>query len=273
MTPPGVHAFTPAASRSGKWIAVATRRTSIRQIEIFDLQEKKFRPLTALINPSFHHYSPFVSPTSNKIGYHRCRGNDQGAQTVGPRVEFVKSPLASVSLLRIRGSFPVISPDGSLVAYVDRCKSTQCLAVMNLDGSKKRILFPGNLFGTAWDPTGKGVVYVAHGKGFASVESSVRIVAILNADTANEASARHKYLTKAGTANNAFPSPSPDGKYVVFRSGRDGHKNLYIMDAVDGEEKYLRRLTKGAWTDTMPSWSPDNEWIVFTSNRLHPTGT
>ncbi|KAG0586622.1 hypothetical protein KC19_2G104400 [Ceratodon purpureus] len=272
VTPPGVHAFTPAASRSGKWISVATRRTSIRHIELFDLQEQKFLPLTALINPNIHHYSPFVSPTSNRIGYHRCRGTEQSAQSVEPRVEFVKSPLASVSLVRIRGSFGVISPDGSLIAYVDSCKSTECLAVMNLDGSNKRILYRGNLFGTAWDPTGKGVVYVAHGPGFASVESTVRIVAIQKADTADEANVKYKHLTKEGTANNAFPSPSPDGKYVVFRSGRDGHKNLYIMDSVDGEEKYLRRLTEGAWIDTMPSWSPDNEWIAFSSNRLHPTG-
>lgn len=272
VTLPGVHAFTPAASRSGKWIAVATRRASIRHVEIFDLQKQEFLPLTALINPNVHHYSPFVSPTSDRIGYHRCRGTEEGAQNVEPRVENVNSPLAGVSLVRIRGSFAVISPDGSLIAYVESCNNTDCLAVMNLDGSRKRILYRGNLFGTAWDPTGKGVVYLAHGPGFASVDATVHIVAILNADTADEANVKYKYLTKEGTANNAFPSPSPDGKYVVFRSGRDGHNNLYIMDAVNGEEKYLRRLTEGAWTDTMASWSPDNEWIVFSSNRLHPTG-
>lgn len=44
------------------------------------------------------------------------------------------------------------------------------------------------------------------------------------------------------------------------------------MDAADGEEKYLRRLTEGPWIDTMPNWAPDNEWIVFSSNRLHSTG-
>lgn len=194
-----------------------------------------------------------------------------------PRVEYVKSPLAGVSLVRIRGSFGVISPDGSLVAYVDSCKNTECLAVMKLDGSGRRVAYKGQLFGTNWDPTGKGTVYVGEGKGFSSVETSVRIVAISNADTADieadEASSSSKYLTKKGTGNNAFPSPSPDGKYVVFRSGRSGHNNLYIMDAVDGEEKYLRQLTEGPWTDTMPHWSPDNEWIAFSSNRLHPTGT
>jgi len=276
ITPPGVHAFTPAASTTGKWIAVATRRASIRHIEIFDLQEKKFIPVTARINPTTHHYSPFVSPSSNKIGYHRCRGLDEDAQNLEPRVEYVKSPLAGVSLVRIRGSFGVISPDGSLVAYIESCKNTECLSVMKLDGSGRRVAYKGLLFGTAWDPTGKGTVYVGEGIGFQSVDTSVRIVAVSNADTADvEAdapSSSSKYLTKEGTGNNAFPSVSPDGKYVVFRSGRSGHNNLYIMDAAEGEEKYLRRLTEGAWTDTMPNWSPTGEWIAFSSNRVHPTG-
>jgi Tol biopolymer transport system component len=42
-----------------------------------------------------------------------------------------------------------------------------------------------------------------------------------------------KKLTVGGQ-NNTFPYPSPDGKWLVFRSGRSGHKNLYIMDAEDG---------------------------------------
>jgi Tol biopolymer transport system component len=107
-------------------------------------------------------------------------------------------------------------------------------------------------------------------------DAQVSIIAVQNADTADldadETSSSFTYLTKEGTKNNAFPAASPDGKYVVFRSSRSGYKNLYIMDAVHGEEKYLRRLTEGPWGDTMPAWSPDNEWIAFASNRVHPTG-
>jgi hypothetical protein len=42
VTPPGVHAFSPAASSMGNWIVVATWQASTQHVEIFDLQTKKF---------------------------------------------------------------------------------------------------------------------------------------------------------------------------------------------------------------------------------------
>ena len=71
----------------------------------------------------------------------------------------------------------------------------------------------------------------------------------------------------------------------MFRSGRTGWKNLYIMGSEAGEEGGLERLTAGEWTDTMCNWSPDGDWIAFASDRhspgrgsfelylIHPNGT
>ncbi|KAL3675665.1 hypothetical protein R1sor_025613 [Riccia sorocarpa] len=158
VTPPGVHAFTPSASKAGDWIAVATRRpeSDYRHIEI----------------------------------YGSCRGQPLPDPGV-PLLEPLRSPVPGLVLL----------------AWVSLRRWTE-----------------------------------------------VHVVSISNVD--GERDFESKQLTKKGTGNNAFPSPSPDGKYVVFRSGRSGHKNLYIMDAVDGEEKELKQLTDGAWTDTMANWSP-----------------
>ncbi|CAK9277895.1 unnamed protein product [Sphagnum jensenii] len=281
VTPPGLHAFTPAASRTGNWIALATRRpeSEYRHVEIFDLGTKTFFKLSEMINPTVHHYNPFVSSDSSQVGYHRCRGNSVDAMNstaaLIPRVEYIRSTEPHLSLIRVDGAFPSFSPDGSMITYIPGVHDLDGgVYVMNLDGTGNRRVFSGQVFATVWNSARKDVVYAAYGPSFASEDSTVHIAAIYNADVADlgpdEQSSNWKTLTANGTGNNAFPAPSPDGNYLVFRSGRSGHKNLYIMDAVHGEEKYLQRLTDGPWTDTMPSWSHDNRWIAFASDRDYP---
>ncbi|KAL6492906.1 hypothetical protein OROGR_032665 [Orobanche gracilis] len=265
VTPPRLHAFTPAASIVNKsFIALATRRpgSEFRHIELYNLVSKKFIEVTRTVLPNAHHYNPFISPDSSWIGYHKCRGANNDPKGSNDLVlENVRSPLANVSLFRVDGSFPSYSPDGGRVAYV----KFPGLYVMNSDGSGVRNVLNRTAFSTAWDWKRKGVVYTSVGPTFASESTKVDIISI-NVD---DKDLSYKNLTLGGE-NNAFPSPSPDGKWVVFRSGRTGHKNLYIMDALNGEPDGLYTLTEGPWTDTMCNWSPDGEWIAFASDRENP---
>ncbi|EYU32510.1 hypothetical protein MIMGU_mgv1a026619mg [Erythranthe guttata] len=264
VTPPGLHAFTPAASNANKsFIAVATRRpdSDFRHVELYDVDSKNFVELTRPIAPNTHHFNPFMSPDSNLIGYHKCRGGGGGGESNDLLLEKVRSPLPNVSLFRVDGSFPSYSPDGERIAYV----KFPGLYVMNSNGSDIRVVSTRTAFSTAWDWKRKGVVYTSVGPTFASESTKVDIVSI-NVD---DEDLSHKKLTLGGE-NNAFPSPSPDGKRVVFRSGRTGHKNLYIMDALNGEKDGLYQLTEGPWSDTMPNWSPNGEWIAFASDRENP---
>ncbi|GKU87746.1 hypothetical protein SLEP1_g2090 [Rubroshorea leprosula] len=265
VTPPGLHAFTPATSPgNNKFIAVATRRpgSSYRHIELFDLVKNEFVELTRLVSPTTHHLNPFISPDSTRVGYHKCDGNGNGRKSPQLLLENVRSPVPNLSLFRVDGSFPSFSPDGDRIAFVD----FPGVYVVNRDGSNRRQVFPSSAFSTAWDPVRKGIVYTSAGPDFASEKTEVDIISI-NVDDADQVG--FKKLTTDGQ-NNAFPSPSPDGKWIVFRSGRSGHKNLYIMDTVEGETSGLRRLTEGQWTDTMCSWSPDGDWIAFASDRDNP---
>ncbi|XP_057446755.1 uncharacterized protein LOC130738672 [Lotus japonicus] len=276
VTPPGLHAFTPATSPGNhEFIAVATRRpgSSFRHIELFNLVNKEFRELTRFVSPRSHHLNPFISPDSSRVGYHKCRGESSNKS---PQflLENVQSPVPGLTLFRFTGSFPVFSPSGDQIAYVEM----PGVYVVNRDGSNLRKVSDAMAFSTAWDRVRPGVIYTAIGETFAPESAGVDIVSIdVDRNTI-------KKLTVDGM-NNAFPSPSPDGKWIVFRSGRTGHKNLYMMDAVGGEIKGLRRLTEGPWTDTMCNWSPDGEWIAFASDRhdpgsgsfelylIHPNGT
>ena len=71
-------------------------------------------------------------------------------------------------------------------------------------------------------------------------------------------------LTGGNAGNNGFPYFSTDGRQIVFRSGRDGNHEIYLMNA-DGSN--VRRLTNNEATDTMPSFSPDGKQIAFVSTR------
>ncbi|KAK8959558.1 hypothetical protein KSP40_PGU021706 [Platanthera guangdongensis] len=270
ITPPGFHAFTPAVSPAApELIAVATRRSSsqYRHIELIDLAggRNAYIEVTRVNVPNAHHFNPFFSPDAGRVGYHRCRGGRNG-RTPPLILESIKSlSPETISLFRIDGSFPSFSPDGHQIAYVN----LPGVYVINSDGSNPREVSTSNSFSTAWDWKRKGVIYTSQGPQFAHESTEVDIVSITLNEDDDTAKPLIKKLTTGGK-NNAFPSPSPDGKWVVFRSGRSGHKNLYVMDAVEGERAGIYRLTAGPWSDTMCNWSPDGEWIAFSSDRDDP---
>lgn len=265
VTQPGLHAFTPATSSGNKKIiAVATRRpdTDFRHVELFDLDKNEFVELTRRVSPRAHHLNPFFSPDSGRVGYHKCRGDGNGKKSPKLFLQNIHSPVSDISLFRIDGSFPSVSPDNDRIAYIN----FPGLYVVNLDGSNWREVYFGNAFSTVWNPVRRGVIYTGAGPEFAPVSAEVDIISVNVEDPKKTVV---KKLTTNGK-NNAFPSPSPDGKRIVFRSGQTGFKNLYIMDAEEGEKGGLQRLTEGPWTDTMCNWSPDGEWIAFASDRHNP---
>lgn len=266
VTPPGLHAFTPATSPgNNEFIAVATRRpnSSYRHIELFDLVKNEFVELTRFVSPKTHHLNPFISPDSARVGYHKCRGGSNGEDNTHLLLENIKSPLPDISLFRIDGSFPSFSAKGDRIAFVE----FPGVYVVNSDGSNRRQVYSENAFSTVWNPVNEALVYTSAGPEFASESSEVDIISI-NVDDVDGVDAVRRLTTNG--KNNAFPSVSPDGKWIVFRSGRTGYKNLYIMDAMGGEGKGLRRLTEGSWSDTMCNWSPDGDWIAFASDRENP---
>ncbi|KAK9136587.1 hypothetical protein Sjap_007181 [Stephania japonica] len=275
ITPPGLHAFTPAAAHDGKLIAVATRRRGrdFRHIEVFNLETNSFHEVTDKVNPNLHHYNPFFSPESRFLGYHRFRGDSCPGDSTIPHLERVNSPMSGLKMLRINGDFPAISSDGNYIAYNPDLEGVN---IMRSDGSKRWMVVKGRTaFYTSWNGVEKGVIYTSIGPIFESTKATVQIARISldlsHLDGRDEVPSEVKVLTRDDTGNNAFPSCSPDGKHVVFRSGRNGHKNLYVMDAVDGElNGEIRQLTDGPWIDTMPSWSRDGEFIAFSSNRHNP---
>jgi dipeptidyl aminopeptidase/acylaminoacyl peptidase len=57
--------------------------------------------------------------------------------------------------------------------------------------------------------------------------------------------------------------PSPDGKWIMFVSDRDGWDQVYVMPAAGGD---ATEITKGKFESWRPSWSPDSTRIAFDAN-------
>jgi Tol biopolymer transport system component len=264
ITPEDIDAHTPRASADGRWLVAAVSRGGKRQIELIDLKTQR---MSALTKETTDHWSPAISADGRYVAYHKAA---TGFTT--PNVERWGAPGGTnLTLLRVAGAFPSFSPDGKRMALTGAGFAQ--LDVMNTDGTARKKLhgatFRG-LFSTSWSHKGDRIAYAVGGV-FQGAEGKVDIWTI--APDGTDA----KKITDTG--NNGFPSFSPDGKRLVFRSGRqDKAKNLYLMNA-DGI--HVTRLTKGNWTDTMCDWSPTGEWITFASNRggnfevwlIRPDGT
>lgn len=65
-------------------------------------------------------------------------------------------------------------------------------------------------------------------------------------------------LTTKG--DNYLPSPSADGRYIVFASNLDGRFNIWRMNADDNSELTQLTFSDGNY---YPSCSPDGQWVVY----------
>jgi dipeptidyl aminopeptidase/acylaminoacyl peptidase len=67
----------------------------------------------------------------------------------------------------------------------------------------------------------------------------------------------------AGTATDASPRWSPDGKQIAFISSRGGKPQIHLLPVYGGEARALTRLEQGV--GSAPAWSPDGRTIAFTA--------
>lgn len=168
-------------------------------------------------------------------------------------MRFVIAALAAaVAVAAIADSqSPVVSPDGSRIAFTSNRDGTSDLYVMAADGSRVvRLTHTADQEGApSWSTDGTALRFAVPGK-----ESS-RLYS---------AAADGSKITEIGQVPGRAILISADGKRVLYALGTWTEVKLMESD-LDGAN--ARQLTDGSSVVWTPRWSPDRKRISFTSRR------
>jgi Tol biopolymer transport system component len=284
-TPVPTSTFTPpptstATGGGGGKIAFTSEREGYAEIYIMNPNGSEQIALANGITPK---YNPAWSPDGTKIAF---AANDDNSASLYIMNADGSNPTKLIDAkdlsmnrqappdwqLGIGG--PVWSPDGKKIAFgashtIGGTLSIFDMYVIDADGSNlvtpaARAAFDG---GPAWSPDSQKIAFgsgVEWDKVGVILNSCGGIggICVMNADGTNLISIANG--TGYGGIDGA-PNWSPDSTKIAFSSGRNGDREIFVMNS-DGSNTINLTNYGAAWDDG-PIWSPDGEKIAFNSYR------
>jgi len=150
---------------------------------------------------------------------------------------------------------PAWSPDAKWIIYTSYAARNPDLIMIDVNGEKKQTLhrLPGLNTAAAWSPDMQKIALVL------SRDQNSEIY-ILRSDRELKRLTRHFNI-------DTSPTWSPDGKKIAFTSDRSGTgaPQIYIMDALKGDNSNVTRISFGSTYNDNPAWSPNGDQIAYTS--------
>ena len=213
--------------------------------------------------------SPTLAPVTGLPGTFAFRRDQGDSQKHVFLVRPDRSGLVQLTTGTGLDSAPMISPDGTRVAFERSGPGNAEIWVVNYDGTNARAITQTDQFEDwpSWSPDGtrlmfsRGTVEGDH----AIDEIVIRTVtptAQLQPPEADTVVYRHESTSTQHIV--LTPTWSPDGTHVAFSSDLDGARQLYTI-RVDGTD--LKKLTTAGGFGR-PAWSPDSSRIAYAQNRL-----
>ena len=179
---------------------------------------------------------------------------DSGSEVMSDQIWLMSYPSGETRRLTndVNGYLGVgVSADARLIAASESTPARNFWVAPGGDWTQARKITNGSgelyseRLGLAWTPDGR-VVYSTRQGGDPDIW-------VMDAD-----GTRQKQLTFGG-GPDLQPAVSPDGRRIVFVSGRAGRNQLWRMDS-DGGHPLPLADTEGA---RFPGFSPDGRWVVY----------
>jgi len=131
--------------------------------------------------------------------------------------------------------------------------------VMRDDGSHVRRLTSTRLYDYAptWSPDGKHIAFVRDMHWGGAGKGQQDDIFLMNAD-----GTQLRNLTQHPEYDGGV-TWAPDGKHLVFASGRSGETEIHVMELATGAVTQLTDNAKEGGFSAAPSWSPDGHHIAY----------
>ena len=202
------------------------------------------------------HATPEVNRAGTLTGFTAAPQFDATSRTAAIRnaIALMNPDGSSITELHVQGSDPMLSPDGTKIAYCSQRETIYSqIYVMDSNGKAQRRLTDiktGDACGPVWSHDGKRIAFYA----FALTNPSRNPeIWVMDADGANP-----KRLIDHGLN----PVWSPNDSQIAFASNCDKVFQIYAMKS-DGTN--LRRISKQKGEASSPAWAPDGAAIAFSA--------
>jgi len=148
---------------------------------------------------------------------------------------------------------PSVSPDGAKVAFSSDRLGKPMIWVMDIDGTNAAKRTTAGVYNSSpsWSPDGKKIA-------FAGLDDRHYDIFIMDADGSKieRLTTKKKNDGSGKWSTNEDPVFSPDGRFIMYSSDRDGVNQVYIIN-VDGTNE--RRITFDRNNYYKPRWSKNFE--------------